>query len=99
MTHVIPVEAFLLPALILFIALLTPFVTIPIVFGVMNALMKKRKNKTASTYVIGILALFPPLYLLYMGKFSLSIEASVLFCLFSSILVLILHFLVKEEKQ
>lgn len=99
MTHVIPIEAFLLPALILFIALLTPFVTIPIVFGVMNTLLKKKKDKTASTYVVGILALFLPLYLLYRGKFSLNIEVSVFFCVFSSILVLVLHYLVKQEKQ
>jgi hypothetical protein len=97
MTDIIPEEAFLIPLLLLFTAMVTPWVTVPIVFKAMNALLKKNKSKSGKTNTVAIAALFFPLFFLFMDKFQLSIFGSILICIISSIIVLVFHYLLKNE--
>jgi fumarate reductase subunit D len=97
MTHIIPEEALIIPLLVILIAILTPFTTVPIVFKTFNRLLKKNKTKSAITNIVGITTLFIPLWFLFMDKFQESIFTSILICLTSSILSVALIYLIREE--
>ena len=97
MADIIPEEALIIPLLIILLALITPFVTVPFVFGSLNRLLKKNKTKSSMTNVLGITALLIPLWFLFMDKFQISIFGSILICIFSSILVLVFHYLASKE--
>jgi hypothetical protein len=97
MADIIPEEALIIPLLIILIAILTPFITVPIVFKTFNRLLKKNKTKTAMTNIMGITALLIPLWFLFMDKFQISIFSSILICLLFSILSVAFHYLVRKE--
>jgi hypothetical protein len=97
MTEIIPEEALIIPLLIVLLAILTPFITVPIVFNTFNRLLKKNKTKSAMTNFLGVTTLFIPLWFLFMDKFQVNVFSSILICLFSSILSLVIHYLVRKE--
>ncbi len=99
MADIIPEEALIIPLLIILIAILTPFITVPIVFKTFNRLLKKNKTKTAMTYIMGITALLIPLWFLFifMDNFRISIFSLILICLLFSILSVAFHYLVRRE--
>lgn len=97
MADIIPEEALIIPLLIIIIAILTPFMTVPMVFKTFNGLLKKNKTKSAMTNILGITALLIPLCFLFMDKFQISIFSSILICLSSSILSITIHYLVRKE--
>jgi hypothetical protein len=99
MADIIPEEALIIPLLILLMAFLTPFITVPLVFGTINRLLKKNKARTAMTNILGIAALLFPLWFLFMDKYQISIFASILICFISSIVVIIIHYLLSKEKR
>jgi hypothetical protein len=97
MADIIPKEAFVIPLLIILMAILTPFITVPLVFRTLNGLLKKNKTKSAMSNVLGITALLIPLWFLFMDRYQISIFGSILICIFFSIFALVLHYLIRKE--
>jgi hypothetical protein len=96
MLNIIPEEVVIIPLLMILLGILTPLITIPMVFAILNKLLSTNKRHSAMTNILGIIALLLPLWPLFMDKFQLSIFASVLICLSSSILVITMNYWVSK---
>jgi len=96
MANIIPEEVVIIPLLTILLGILTPFITVPMVFTILNKLLSRNKRHSAMTNILGIIALQLPLWPLFMDKFQLSIFASVLICLSASILVIAMNFWVSK---
>jgi hypothetical protein len=96
MLNIIPEEVVIIPLLMILLGILTPLITIPMVFAILNKVLSRNKSHSAITNILGIIALLLPLWPLFMDKFQLSILGSVLICLSSSIFVIAMNYWVSE---
>lgn len=93
----IPEEVFLIPFICLFLALITPLTTVPLVYFIINKITGKSKEPKRFTSLISIVGLFMPLLFLYNIRFQWEVSDSVMLCFTMSVFFTVLRYFLSEN--